>query len=481
MDCNLQNINVTYGETYRPQFHFSASKGWINDPNGPIWYRGEYHLFYQYCPDSLVWDGATLGWGHAVSNDLVNWKHLPMALFPDELGSIFSGTVVADEKNTSGLFGNTGGLVAIFTHHTADGREYESLAYSEDDGRTWKKYAGNPVLTGENTVDWKDFRDPKVFWHEPSGHWIMALGGGRYRIYHSQNLREWELCSDMAVFEEFPDLFLLDGKWILNVNGFHYYIGTFDGCRFRSEQPCIQGDFGNSWQACYTFENMPDGRTVWIAWMRDAGKGPTFPWRGNMSVPRELYLEKHGDQEIILQRPIRELETLRIPLFEAENLLLSECDLSEIHGQCLDIEIEMEEDDEKPFGLCLLEKGNARTEVGCRPQENMIYVDTLHTTACAYEGNTRTFSGRLNGVSEPVCMLSQVFYAYRPAGEYLRIRVLVDHSTLEVFFGDGEQVCTVNIYPDQDADGLHLFGEASLKVKKIGVYHMKGIWEEKTD
>ena len=157
----MKNVDATlYRERFRPMYHFTAPKGWLNDPNGLICFRGRYHLFYQYNPKDVVWDMPH--WGHAVSDDMIHWKHLPIALYPDALGSIFSGTIVADTGNTSGLFGPEGGLVALFTHHAADRTEYQSLAYSRDGGLTWTKYPGNPVLRGGPGPDWKVFRDPKV-------------------------------------------------------------------------------------------------------------------------------------------------------------------------------------------------------------------------------------------------------------------------------------------------------------------------------
>ena len=193
-------------EPHRPQFHFTPPAKWMNDPNGMVYFKGEYHLFYQHYPDSSVW--GPMHWGHAVSKDLVHWQQLPIALYPHSLGCIFSGSVVVDEKNTSG-FGKKGSespLVAIFTYHNFDGEkaktndfQSQGIAYSLDKGRTWTKYAQNPVLKSPNI---RDFRDPKVFWHAASQRWVMTLAvADRIRFYVSKNLKDWTLGSEFGAVE----------------------------------------------------------------------------------------------------------------------------------------------------------------------------------------------------------------------------------------------------------------------------------------
>ena len=257
-----------YQETYRPQFHFSAPRGWHNDPNGLVYYHGEYHLFYQHNPFDIEW--GPMHWGHAVSRDMVHWENLPIALEPDELGTIFSGTAVVDWKDSTGFFDGGSGMVAIFTYHRDD-RECQGIAYSRDDGRSWIKYEGNPVLCGDGSKEYRDFRDPKVFWHEKSQKWIMFVGGGIYRIYSSDDLKHWHFESEPGIWEEFPDVFPLkvDGtgceKWVLAAAGYGYYVGDFDGHQFRPQQPYMLADYGKSWQAAYCFNDMPEDRCVWMA------------------------------------------------------------------------------------------------------------------------------------------------------------------------------------------------------------------------
>lgn len=244
-------------DPHRPQLHFAPERNWVNDPNGPIWYDGEYHLFFQYNPEGDLW--GNMSWGHAVSPDLVHWEELPVAIPYGEEEHIFSGTVVVDEENTSG-FGRPGSpaMVAVYTSwYPATGVQAQSLAYSTDRGRTWTKYAGNPVLDLAS----REFRDPKVFWYEDGGYWVMAVvlaTERRLQLYRSDDLRSWTHMSDFGPANavggvwEMPDLFELpvDGdpdrtKWVLVMNlnpgsiaggsGAQYFIGDFDGTRFTAD------------------------------------------------------------------------------------------------------------------------------------------------------------------------------------------------------------------------------------------------------
>jgi fructan beta-fructosidase len=256
-----------YREKHRPQFHFSPEANWMNDPNGMVYYEGEYHLFYQYYPEATVW--GPMHWGHAVSTDLVHWEHLPIALYPDEHGLIFSGSAVVDWKNTSG-FGksNEPPLVAIFTYHDMvkeragleNDFQTQGIAYSNDKGRSWTKYEGNPVIKNPGV---RDFRDPKVFWHEDTRQWVMVVTAlDHLKLYGSANLKEWSLMSEFGKgvgshegVWECPDLFPLKdekGKeyWVIlqNMNpgnpnggsGLQYFIGDFDGRKFTIDKDFMQ-------------------------------------------------------------------------------------------------------------------------------------------------------------------------------------------------------------------------------------------------
>jgi fructan beta-fructosidase len=322
--------NVIDTPQYRPAFHFSPQRNWMNDPNGLVYDNGVYHLFFQYHPDGLTW--GPMHWGHATSHDLVHWKELPIALFPDALGMIFSGSIVIDTDNTSGL-GHDGEApwVALFTHHDMAGEkagtgryQHQSVAVSLDKGQSWQKYTGNPVIPNPGI---KNFRDPKVFWHAETGRWIMVLAGGdRILFYASANLIDWSATSELTSFDvaegnvlECPDLirFELNGKarWVLLVSvytggpnggsGTHYVVGDFDGYRFVPEQDDIRWlDYGPDNYAGVTFHNAP-GKPLLIGWMSNwvyAQTVPTAPWRSAMTLPRELLLVEVEGEAFLQQR-----------------------------------------------------------------------------------------------------------------------------------------------------------------------------------
>ena len=462
-----------YRERFRPQYHFTAPLGWLNDPNGLIYDHGEYHLFYQYNPHSTRW--ASPHWGHAVSRDMVRWRDLPIALYPDKLGSIFSGTIVADKEDTSGLFGKGGGLAALFTHDL-HGQECQSLAISSDRGRTWKKYPGNPVLRGGEGPEWKDFRDPKVF--RFGGKWIMLLGGGRYRFYESEDLIHWSFVRDMAIFEEFPDLFPLQGKWVLNINGYGCYVGDFSENGFLPCQPLQAVESANSWQACYTFAGMPAERIVWMAWMRDSAKAPTEPWRCNMSVPREVKLREEDGGYWIVQYPITELDTLREALYHTRDISAGEEAAGGVRGQCLDIDLDVTLRGEEDLRIRCFEKGDGYLEIGYRPRERLFYVDTRNATAPDLRQYCTMFPSYMSVNGTQIKILSKLFTGYYRAGDSMRIRILIDVSTAEIFVDGGMLAFTVNVYPEADADGFSIRGKGHA-IRSLDVYRMGTIHTER--
>jgi fructan beta-fructosidase len=333
----LVAVAFAQNEPFRPQFHFTPEKNWMNDPNGMVFYEGEWHLFYQYNPAGNTW--GHMSWGHAVSRDLVRWEHLPLALAEENDVMIFSGSAVVDWKNTSG-FGKDGKppLVAIYTgHYTKKPLQNQHLAYSNDRGRTWTKFSGNPVLD----VKMPDFRDPKVFWHEPTSRWVMSVAlakESKVHFYASPDLKQWKYVGEFGGVGatngqwECPDLFPLaiEGggtKWVLIVNinpggpvggsGCQYFVGDFDGAHFQTEQRAtLWADYGADFYAGVSWSDVPksDGRRVWLGWMSNwqyAEKVPTHPWRSAMSVPRELTLRRTPDGFRLVQQPVGEMLKLR--------------------------------------------------------------------------------------------------------------------------------------------------------------------------
>ncbi|MFM2409580.1 MAG: hypothetical protein RL481_408 [Pseudomonadota bacterium] len=333
---------------YRPAFHFSPATGWMNDPNGLVYDGGVYHLFYQHYPDNIIW--GPMHWGHATSRDLFSWDEQPIAMAPDQLGMIFSGSIVIDRDNTSRL-GRDGMApwIALFTHHDMAGEkagrsdyQSQSLAYSLDKGQSWTKYIGNPVI--QNPV-LKHFRDPKVSWHGATRRWIMVLAAGdRIIFYSSSNLIDWSKESELTCFEvaddnvlECPDLltFDFDGRehWVLLVSQFrgapnggsgtHYIVGDFDGHHFtRHHEDMRWLDYGPDNYAGVTFHNAP-GKPLLIGWMSNwayAQAVPTAPWRSAMTLPRELELVEAEGRVVLRQRVAIDIDSAAVQTIKAEHV-----------------------------------------------------------------------------------------------------------------------------------------------------------------
>lgn len=351
---------------WQPKIHFYSPPNWINDPNGPIFLDGQYHLFFQTNPSGDQW--GNMSWGHAVSPDLFHWKQLPVALASESGVAIFSGSTVEDAANTSGLCSGSalktpGCLIAIYTANSPD-KQTQNLAASTDGGVTWTKYASNPVLD----LGLKDFRDPKVFWHAPSQSWVMVVAlptQHKVRFYRSKNLRQWEQSGEfgptgsVSGVWECPDLFELavrdargnqvSTRWLLNVNvnpggpakgsADQYFVGQFDGYRFTEDHPGSGphwADWGKDFYASTSFSNLPPGPErppdkiqdrvpdrIWLAWMSDwqyAAKLPALPGRGEMIVPRRLYfhqspahpaLSPSQEPLLLVQQPILPIPDLK--------------------------------------------------------------------------------------------------------------------------------------------------------------------------
>ncbi|MBM3891001.1 MAG: glycoside hydrolase family 32 protein, partial [Verrucomicrobia bacterium] len=323
----IKGAENLYREPLRPQLHFSSKRGWNNDPNGMVFYRGEYHLFYQHNP--YGWSWGNMHWGHAVSRDLVHWQELGDAVAPDDLGPMFSGSAVVDWKNTSGL--GTDGQPPQILIYTAAGKPTVQCIASSTDGRNFTKFSGNPVvkeITGGN-------RDPKVFWHEPTQQWVMALYVGfpdpekkdakgkpaRRDTIHflgSPNLKDWTVLSQTEGFYECPDFFDLpvDGdankkKWVLTAANSDYMLGSFDGTKFTPETEKLKGHRGKGFYAAQTFSDIPasDGRRIQIGWLQ--APSPGMPFNQAMSLPLELKLIGTAEGPRLTWTPVKELEKLR--------------------------------------------------------------------------------------------------------------------------------------------------------------------------
>lgn len=486
-----------YQEKYRPQFHFSPETNWMNDPNGLVFFEGEYHLFYQYHPNGNTW--GPMHWGHAVSKDLTHWEHLPIALFPDQNGYIFSGSAVVDWRDSTGFFEGGSGLVAIFTHADEDPdsgrpRQRQSLAYSSDRGRTWTMYQGNPVLSDEALTD---FRDPKVFWHEPSNKWIMILAAGNcVRIYHSSNLKQWTFASEFGAHEgshagvwECPDLFELpvDGdpntkKWVMiasigNSNEYaegsrtQYFVGHFDGERFTNDndpETVLWIDHGRDNYAGVTWSDIPkeDGRRLFIGWMSNwkyANHTPTEAWRSAMTLPRSLSLQAGLEGTRLIQSPIAELEMLRLKKIEWKDLEITPGNniFSDVSGDILEIVAEFELDTALEFGFKVRKTEDQETVIGYDKAEQTLFID-------------RTRSGVANFCEYFPCKHGA---ALVPNQNRIKMHIFVDWSAVEVFGNDGAVAMTDQIFPDRTSTGLELYAkEGSVKLVSLMLFPLEPIY-----
>ncbi|MBO7472142.1 MAG: glycoside hydrolase family 32 protein [Bacteroidaceae bacterium] len=320
----IRDAQKMYQERNRPQFHFTTRRGWINDPNGCIWHEGLYHLYYQHNPFEREWENMT--WGHATSPDLLHWTEQAPVLFPDTIGTMFSGSAVFDKDNTSG-FGTKKNppLVYAYTADRSD-KETQCIAYSLDGGMTLHKYEGNPVIDSHDKWQTHDTRDPRLFWYKPGGWWVLVLNERNgHSIYTSDNLKDWTYQSHVNGFWECPDLFPLpvdgnanDVRWVMYGASNTYMIGSFDGKVFTPESGKHRFSTGTIY-AAQTFNEVPDGRRIQIGWANIDHRG--MPFRGQMLLPTELTLRTTKDGIRLISKPISEVTSLLKPLYSSEKAL----------------------------------------------------------------------------------------------------------------------------------------------------------------
>ncbi len=477
-----------YREEFRPAYHFTPELNWMNDPNGLVYLDGEYHLFYQHNPLGNEW--GHMSWGHAVSKDLLHWEHLPIAL-RDEYGvMMFSGSAVVDRRNTSG-FGKLGRpLVAIYTGHGHD-RQTQDLAYSNDRGRTWTKYAGNPVLD----LNERDFRDPKVFWHEPTKRWVMVVSLAvqkRVQFYGSRDLKAWTLLGGFGPAGapnkpnwECPDLFELPiegepGKtrWVLEVDmgngavaggsGGEYFTGVFDGKQFTADSLESQWvDYGRDFYAPVSWSDIPadDGRRLWIGWMNnwETCLNPTNPWRSAMSIPRELTLRRIDGTLRLCQQPVRELQSLRDKRLDISNRRLSKKPLTlDLEGQQVELILEVDLQSAKEFGVRVLKGEEEQTTISYDAEQKTISVDRTQSGIVDFHP---AFSGRHSGPLSP------------DDDNTIRLRILVDACSVEVFGNDGETVITDLVFPKSSSTGIELYATGGeCRVISCQAHTLRSVW-----
>lgn len=467
-------------EKFRPAYHHTPAYGWMNDPNGMFYKDGVYHLYFQHNPYGSTW--GNMNWGHSYSTDLVHWTYAGDAITPDAWGTVFSGSAVVDKDNSAGFGRNA--IVAFYTSAKPTpwgDAQMQSIAYSTDDGKTFEKYPGNPVITSTE----KDFRDPHVFRHEATGRWIMILAAGQeMRIYSSANLKDWtyessfgkEYGSHAGVWE-CPDLFELpvegtnEKKWVLvcNINpggpfggsATQYFTGTFDGHKFTCDtKPEVTKwmDYGKDHYAAVSFDNAPDGRRVMIAWMSNwqyANQVPTVQFRSANAIARDVYLFRDKGVDYVGSRPVAEMTALRGDAVVSKKATLGELSVKKMFktpSGAYEIDLAMAPQDGATVKLML---SNQKGE----------YVTVV------YDGNmgTLSFDRRQGGDNK----FSELFPAVTTApvhGKLTSLRVFVDKSSVEVFGNDGRAVMTNLVFPSEPYNSLTLGSDKKTAVSSLKVY-----------
>jgi fructan beta-fructosidase len=492
---HVSGPQLLYDEKYRPQLHFSAPKNWLNDPNGLVWRNGVYHLFYQYNPTGNEW--GNMHWGHAVSKNLVDWDVRPLALHaePLGLGYMFSGCAVFDSENTSGLGSKDNApMAAVYTSCSTDGIQAQSLAYSLDEGETWTQYASNPVI--EN-IGIRDFRDPKVFWHASTRKWVMTLAADDHvEFYTSLNLIDWELVfrfgqqlgSHEGVWE-CPDLFPIktkvgETKWALLISvstegserdeSIQYFIGDFNGQEFEPQHRHeIWIDHGADNYGAVTWDGMPseDGRRVMIGWMNSwkyANAVPTYPWRGNMTIPREIRLVdgEHGYE--LASLPVEEVKQLRVETIDISPAQVGsdavQALFTKLPVDLLDIDATFSWADQSPesFGIRFANATGEAVIITVDLSSNQLVVDR---TTVGQRIPNKKFAERFEA-------------RLRQIDKSFTLRVIKDRASVEVFGDDGRAVISANLFFDEPFDDVAVSSQGDVQISGEASV-LRSIWSNK--
>lgn len=468
-----------YNETHRPQFHFTPESKWMNDPNGLVYYNGKYHLFYQYYPEDIVW--GPMHWGHASSEDLYHWEHHPIALYPDKLGNIFSGCAVIDENNTAGFGKNA--MIAIFTYHNDElwtkgyrNTESQAIAYSLDEGITWTKYSGNPVIKNSSE---KDFRDPNVFWNSEINAWNMVLASGdRVKIFTSENLKDWKYKSDFKPQPDIAktgtwecvDLFKMTHKdtekWVMIVNhdrltpnggsGTRYFVGDFDGEVFTNTQPSKWLDYGTDYYAGVTFYNVPNNKRILISWMSNwlyAQKTPTKVWRSAMTLARELTLDKDENGYFLRQNIAEKLDEILNNVFSKKEVVM-------------------------PFKKNDLKLSQAEITFNFKGEQLLVTLSNTKGEYLKIELNDKTFSidRSKSGITDFSKEFAENIQTMPLDEEVTDFQIILDRASVEILLNNGKYSMTNIFFPNEEFSNLKLESNSDSKITNLMINHVKKTW-----
>ena len=485
MDSKEEPDNLTYNQEkdtlssdrFRPNYHFTPKEKWMNDPNGLVYQNGKYHLFFQHYPDSTVW--GPMHWGHAVSKDLLTWEEKPIALYPDSLGYIFSGSAVIDKNNTAG-FGEDA-MIAMFTYHDPEGEkagsdkfQTQGIAYSLDEGKTWTKYKDNPVIENPGI---RDFRDPKVFWNDEIEKWQMLLAAKDHiQFFESEDLKDWGKISDFRFNDdpelgvwECPDLFELDvegtdeKKWVLIVShggesspnggsGTRYFVGDYDGENFTTEQKQSQWiDYGTDNYAGVSYNNLPNDRRVVIGWMSNwnyATTTPTEGWRSAMTLPRELFLTKSENGYNLKTKVIGEIEKVSAELEikqEKSDKGLS-LNSNELSSSILSFEIV------NPNGSEFSLENSSGNKFTMGYKNGSFYTNRN-------ESGKVDFNEKFTNTEPQKVQIGNL--------DTLKVKLFIDKSSVEIFLNDGNYAMTNLVYPETPWQTLNIVTNEDSRIKNV--------------
>ena len=452
---NAESFDTTNREQYRPLYHHTPAYGWMNDPNGMFFKDGVWHLYFQHNPYGSQWENMT--WGHSTSTDLIHWTFQGDPVLPDAWGSIFSGSSVVDKNNTAGFGENA--IVALYT--SAGENQTQSMAYSTDNGKTFTKYDGNPIITSNVP----DFRDPHMFWNEDIKKWNMILAAGQQmNIYSSDNLKDWKFESSFGAeygshggVWECPDLMKMKvrgtdkEKWMLvcNINpggpsggsATQYFVGDFDGHKFTCEsKPEVTKwmDYGKDHYATVTFDNAPNGRHVALAWMSNwqyANQVPTLQYRSANSIPRDLGLFEYKGNTYCSVTPSEEITAARSK--KPSKSLSEACE------------------------MVVNLKGDATITLSNSKGEKVVMTYKAKDETFSMD---RTLSGKTDFSSDFAAITTAPVY-----GKMNKLRIFIDKSSIEVFDNDGKMAMTNLVFPTRPYDEVTIKG----KTKKYAVYKLK--------